>query len=95
MGRPRKHPEGTTTAQRTALHRQKLAEQGGATKTFALSARALEGLALARRICGEATDTAVVERLLRQEAERLKALGQIRMRPPGAPEGADLTPSAS
>ena len=33
-GRPRKHPEGTTAAERVAISTQALQEAGGARKTF-------------------------------------------------------------
>ncbi len=51
----------------TALPRLCLAAEGGAQKTFLLTARSLESLAIIRSTAGDATDTALIERLLEEE----------------------------
>lgn len=72
MARPRLHPVGTTASDRARAALARLEANGGARKTFALSARAVESLAIIRRFCGDATDTALVERIL--EGERMRVL---------------------
>lgn len=71
MARPRKHPEGTTSSDRKRISRHTLIASGGSIKQFSLSARASESLVLIRKIAGDATDTALVERLLEDERERV------------------------
>ena len=71
MGRPRKHPVGTTATTRKALSRAALVEAGGVVKQYRLSARAAESLDLIRRAAADATETALIERLLETERNRL------------------------
>lgn len=71
MARPRKHPEGTTSSDRKRVSRSALVASGGSIKQFALSPRATESLVLVRAVAGDATDTALVERLLEEERGRL------------------------
>ena len=68
VGRPRRHPEGTTAADRARVSNEELRRSGGARRTFALSKDALDALALIRTVGGDANDTAAVERVLKDVA---------------------------
>ncbi|NUB17293.1 hypothetical protein GAY28_36260 [Azospirillum brasilense] len=75
MARPRKPPEGTTASERASMARERLRAEGGASKNFRLSARAIENLAIIRDLARDASDTAVIERLLEEERTRLLSSG--------------------
>jgi hypothetical protein len=74
MGRPRTHPEGTTAADRDRASVAALVAAGGARRTFRFSPRAVESLAVIRKRCDDATDTAILERLIEEERARLHAI---------------------
>jgi len=61
MGRPRRHPEGTTAADRAKASVQALKEAGGARRSFNLSPEAIEALETIRQHGQHATDRAAVE----------------------------------
>ena len=71
-GRPRKHPEGTTAAERVAISTQALQEAGGARKTFRLSPDAMQALKALKKAKRKATDTELVEAALIAAADQLK-----------------------
>lgn len=72
MARPRKHPIGTTASERVAISTANLKSAGGARKTFRLSPEAHHALQLlARQNDLYETETAVIEKLLISEKERL------------------------
>ncbi len=71
MGRPRIYPEGTSATQRVNASVAALKARGGARKTFRLSPEAVQALGEIQARTGEATETAVVERLLLEEARRV------------------------
>lgn len=70
MGRPRKHPEGTTAVERERASIAALVASGGAKRTFRLSARSVESLAVIRSRKVDKDDTALIERLIEAERER-------------------------
>lgn len=71
MGRPRKYPVGTTASEIARAATERLAANGGARKTFALSARALESMSMLRAAGDHASDTALIEALLEEARKRL------------------------
>lgn len=71
MPRPRKHPHGANATDRDRASLAALVAAGGARRTFRLSPRAVESLAMIRKQAGDSTDTAVIERILEAERERL------------------------
>ena len=71
-GRPRKHPEGTTAAERVAISTQALQEAGGARKTFRLSPDAMQALKALKKARRKATETEIVEAALIAAADQLK-----------------------
>jgi hypothetical protein len=75
MARPRTHPDGTTASDRARAALARLEQSGGARKTFALSAGAIEALGAIRRSVGDRSETAVIERLLAAEWARITAGG--------------------
>ncbi|MBP2302503.1 hypothetical protein [Azospirillum picis] len=71
MARPRKHPEGTTAADRNREALARLREAGGTRKVIDLSGEAVAALAAIRQATAERSDREVIERLLLAERERL------------------------
>lgn len=61
-GRPREHPEGSSSLDRAKLSDRLLKESGGVRRTIRLSAEALSAIEAIRAATGEASDTAVIER---------------------------------
>lgn len=72
MGRPRKHPTGTTDAERAQKSLEALKKRGGARKSWLLSPEAHEALQAIQKETGE-TETAIVRRLLVAERDKLTA----------------------
>jgi hypothetical protein len=68
--RPRKHPLGSGSAHRKRASRAALIAAGGAVKSFGLSPRAVESMALIRATAGDRNETALMERLIEEERER-------------------------
>ena len=71
-GRPRKHPEGTTAAERVTLSLEALKQAGGARKTFRLSPEAMRALKTLQKARRKATETEIVEAALIAAADQLK-----------------------
>jgi hypothetical protein len=70
MARPRKHESASARADASRIA---LVAAGGARREFRLSPHAIESLAIIRELAGDATDTALIERLLDAERVRLTA----------------------
>ncbi|HEX5514321.1 MAG TPA: hypothetical protein VFY81_07990 [Gammaproteobacteria bacterium] len=71
MGRPRKHPLGTTATERVNASVAALKARGGARKTWRLSPEAAQALRVLLERSGGSTETAIIERLLLEEQQRL------------------------
>jgi len=81
MPRPRKHPEGSTAADRKASSNKRLIEAGGAVKQFRLSRDAVEAIATIRKTGGLPSDTAAVERALAALVRNIRPLPRTNVLP--------------
>ena len=75
MGRPRKHPVGTTATERVNASVDKLKLSGGARKTWRLSPEAHSALRVLMEATHAATETDIIERLLLERAAELRQSG--------------------
>lgn len=72
MVRPRKHPQGSTAADRVRAADEALRRAGGKRLTLRLSGEAVESMRLARAAFGDTSDAALIHRLLLDEGERAR-----------------------
>lgn len=76
MGRPRKHPVGATATDRVNASVAALKARGGARKTWRLSPEAARALQVVLELSRAPTETALIERLLLAEQQRLLGDGE-------------------
>ena len=71
MARPRTHPEGTSAADRVAMHGARLKAAGGGRRSYAFGPDTMAALAAILARAGDRSETALIARLLREELARL------------------------